>query len=298
MAVTRRRAIIGVAASTLLGGFRASPGSIQQSDPYILGRFFQFGIFAGIGPLAYFDSTAGRVSVAPGESGSVTCILVIGDSLISNSAPTLYTVTQALNHNFNINDGGVYQSSDPMLGTTNGFASPFLSCPLAPLGDNIITGGFKTRAIMVPASVGSTIIADWIPGGFVNLNIRTAFRRLTAAGLTVNGIMWHGGPNDTNIHTSQAAYLAGLNSVITTLRQFWPFVPILVGICTQASGTQSAAIQAAQAGIVNHANQIWAGVNSDAYPSGNFQDGTHFSVAGRTQWATDAVTQLHAAGVF
>lgn len=297
MAVDRRLILQG-AAATLLGGWRAAPGTLQQADPFPLGRTYRLGALAGVTPLAYYNSTAGRVSIAPGESGSVTAIMVIGDSLISNSVNTLYTVTQSLNHNFNSNDGGVYQSKDPMLGTPNGVNAPFLSCPMAPLGDNIITGGFKTRAIMVPASVSSTIIADWAVGGFVNGNLSTIFKRLTIAGLTLNGIMWHGGPNDTNINTSQAAYLAGLNSVIATLRQFWPSVPILVGICTQASGTQSAAIQAAQAGIVNHANQIWAGVNSDAYPSGNFQDGTHFSVAGRTQWATDAVTQLHAAGVF
>jgi hypothetical protein len=59
-------------------------------------------------------------------------------------------------------------------------------------------------------------------------------------------------------------------------------------------------IQNAQIAAVNNPAGIWAGVNSDAYAADRFQPSGaglgHFTVVGRTNWAADAVTQLHATG--
>lgn len=291
------RALAGLPLVMLLflGGW-TSPGGwpVLVADPYALGQFYQ-----NVGPVIPYNSTHLVARIAPAAIvGSKKVIVIIGDSVAANSVPTLYTVTQAKNYNFNIADGAIYQGSDPTLGASNGSVAPFLSSVAGPLGDNIITGGFATNAVIADNAMGSSVIANWAAGGALNQNIKVMAARLANLGLTPDAAIWHGGPNDTNLGTSQAAYTAGLNSMIATMRTYWPSVPILIGICTQASGTPSAAIQAAQAAAVNHPAGIWAGVNSDAYAGADFQDGTHFAVAGRTQWATDATALLHAAGAF
>lgn len=287
-----RRAFLA-GSSLLLGGWGPPGGSaIPISNPFQLGQFYQ-----GVGPVWPHNSTVGRTTVNPATlSGTTKCVMVIGDSMPANSGPTPYTVTQAKNYNFNISDGGLYKTVDPVLGAAGGFASPHLSSPCAGMGDNLITGGFCTNAVILPNGMGSCLIADWAVGGALNQNIRVMAQRFAATGLTLDAIVWHGGVNDNIAGTSQVVYAAGLTSLIATLRIYWPSVPILIGVCTVGNIAVSAPIQAAQAAAVNHPAGIWAGVNSDAYAAPNFQADGHFSDAGTAKFATDIVALLHTAG--
>lgn len=281
-----------IATSLLMMAWIAPAGALTPSNPYAIGQFYQ-----GLGPAILYNSTSlvTRINY-PTIVGSQKNIVIIGDSIPSNSAPTLYTVTQANNFNGNISDGAIYKSSDPILGTTSGFASPFLSSVCGPLGDSLITGSYCTNAIVWPNGMGSSVVANWASGGALNQNIVVLSQRMANLGITPDAWIWHAGPNDTNLGTSQASYTASLASVIATIRVYWPSVPILVGVCTQANGVQSVPIQNAQIAAVNHPSGIWAGVNSDAFPGGDFQDGTHFNATGRAAWVSSAITQLHAAG--
>lgn len=272
----------------------SSSGSPVPANAFQLGQYYQ-----GVGPVSVHNSTTTRTTVDPTTlSGTTKCIMVIGDSMPANSGPTPYTVTQAKNYNFNIADGGLYKTVDPVLGASGGFTSPHFSCPCAGMGDNMITGGYCTNAVIMPNGMGSALIADWAVGGALNQNIRVMAQRFAATGLTVNAIVWHGGVNDNIAGTSQGSYTASLNSVISTIRTYWPStsIPILIGVCTIGNIAVSAAIQAAQTSVVNNPTGIWAGVNSDVYAGANFQADGHFSDAGTAKWATDIVTQLHTSG--
>lgn len=246
----------------------------------------------------FYNNTNGKTPVSPVLAAEVTKgILFIGDSVIANSSPTAYTVTQAKNQNLNILNGGLYASSDPLLGAGNGTTAPFIASSVTRMGDNIITGGFAARVMLADIGAGGALVQDWAPGGGLYTNILVAFNRFAALGLPFNGIVFHAGPNDNTQGTSQANYAASLASMIAYIRTFTA-VPVLIGVCSKANFVNSSGIEAAQTAAVNHPNNVWVGVNSDAYSNPNFQaDGTHLSDTGSAQMATDYVTQLHAAGV-
>lgn len=277
--------------NTMLVSWIAPFGALQNSAPYALGQYYN-----GIGPIYPYNSTSlvtrKNYSVV---SGTKKNIVIIGDSVPANSGPSLYTVTQANNLNGNISDGAVYTGSDPTLGASNGSVSPYFSSVCGPLGDNLISGGYCTNAVIWPNGMGGSVVADWATGT-LNQNIGVMSARLSILGITPDAWIWHAGPNDTNAGTTQQQYTDRLAIVIATIRIYWPSVPILIGVCTQAAGVQSVPIQNAQIAAVNNPAGIWAGVNSDAFPMGDFQDGTHFNPTGRAAWASSAITQLHSAG--
>lgn len=276
-------------------------GVVSRPDPYVLQRSYQ-----GVGPVDVHNFTTGlRRVLLSSIVGTLVIGAVFGDSVPANSTPTVYTVTQANNFTLSITDGAIYPTTDPAIGASNGFVAPYRSSACAKLGDDIIGGGWKQNSLGLWHPLGSSTIGNWaalgaVPGGdgALNRNIGVAARRFSDLGITPAYVIWHGGPNDTNLGTSQANYAAGLASFIATCRFYWPLVKILIGICTQAGGSQSSAIQAAQAAAVDNPNGIYAGVNSDAFASDRFQDLTHLSALGRNDLSAGWVTQLHAAGVF
>lgn len=267
--------------------------TVVGSDPYPLGKFYQ-----GVGPVNVYSSTKGYTTVNPANLvGTKKVVVIIGDSLTANSVNTAYTITQSGNLQVNAGDGGLYNASDPAFGASNGSVAPYISSVAGPLGDSIVTGGYATWAIVVANGMGSSAIGDWAQFGALNKNITTIADRLAVLGLTPSAWIWHGGPNDNNLGTTQIAYKAGLDSVIATIRTKYPTVPILIGVASQAGlGNTSAAIQAAQASVLSAPGKIYAGVNSDAFSSGDFGDGTHFSVSGRASWVSGTITKLVAAG--
>jgi hypothetical protein len=274
-----------------------SSGITSGVDPYIIQT-----LFPTFGPVARYNAYVGRTQVSPASlSGTTKGILLIGDSMSANSVPTAYTVTQAQNLNLNVCNGGLYRAADPLLGASNGTGVPLIACFGTRLGDNLVSGGHCTNAVIMSIAYGSTTVGDWsapdISGssGTFNRDIAVAYQRFVRNGLAIHGVIWHGGPNDVTAGTSQAVYATQLNSVISTIRALLPSVPILVGLCTDNTAP-NAAIRAAQSGVVNHASQIWEGVDTDAYTPDRFQPG-HFSDLGSAAVASDYVTKLVTAGV-
>lgn len=268
-------------------------GVSSAVDPFEIGRTETLNAV-----VSFYNAYVNRTQVSPVQiAETIKGALFIGDSVIANSCPTAYTVTQAKNHNLNVLNGGLYVSADPLLGAGNGTAAPFIASPATRLGDLLITGAYCARAIIANNGAGGAMVQDWAVGGALNKNIGAAIKRFSAVGLPLNAVIWHAGPNDNSQGTSQASYTASLASVISTIQSFTA-ATILIGVCSKASGVANAGIVAAQTAAVNHASGVWAGVNSDAYVAGNFQaDGSHLSDTGSAALATDYITQLHAAGV-
>jgi hypothetical protein len=268
-------------------------GIVSAADPFEIGRseILNPNVF-------FYNGYISRTQVSPVQIAEVCKgILCFGDSVIANSSPTAYTVTQAKNQNLNVLNGGLYVSADPLLGAGNGNGAPFIACSATRIGDNLITGAFCARSIMASHGAGGATVGDWAAGGALNKNIGAAIKRFQAVGLPLDAVIWHAGPNDNSQGTTQANYTTALASVISTIRAFTA-ATILIGVCSKNAGVAASNVTAAQIAAVNHGNAVWAGVNSDAYVAGNFQaDGTHMSDTGNAALATDYVTQLHTAGV-
>lgn len=242
-----------------------------------------------------FAFTASRTRVSSAIVGGQKTLVVVlaGQSTGANYDNTLYTPMNSLVHNFNIYDGATYQAKDPLIGCS-GYAG---GCWLGRLGDKLISNAICDRPILVPTSIGSSEVAMWAPGGFLNHRFAVIQKRLTEAGLTPSCLIWQQGERDKTIGTDQATYAAGLAGVISTWRGLYPSVPVFVNKVSVTSNTAYTPVQNAQVAAVDHTNGIWAGADSDSLGSGNRQsDGTHWNATGSDAIAGLMVTALHAYG--
>jgi hypothetical protein len=242
-----------------------------------------------------WDNPNGRVPVDLTSLTGTTLVLIIaGQSLSTNCADGIYTPTNT-GHvlNFSITNGGLYQAKDPLLGCT-GYHPNLPGNPWptghwgSRLGDKLINAGTANNVILVPIGVGGSNILDWQVGGGNNPRYVVTARRLAAAGLTPNALLFEQGESNNN-GTTQSAYAAGLSSMIGTVQGIWPTMPIFVAIASWINGITSSAVQAAQAAAVNHAAGVWAGANADSLGNSYRQsDQTHWNNA----TGTDAIAGL------
>lgn len=306
-----------------LGG--AQPLAITRSfnlpanDPYSLAVVAPFtAANPNVNYFADWNNPNGKEVVdASTLTGTTLTILAISQSNGTNVIPSLYVPTNRLGViNFNIGDGGFYRaksggSVDPLLGCT-GFppnlpsASPWPNGNwLGQLADQLITAGKATNVIIVPIGVGGSFAADWAAGGSNNPRIQVAFLRMQRAGLTPNAVLYIQGESDHGV-TSQAAYTASGNSMISTVRSFWPSAPIFINVESWAAGAVDPNVANAQAALVNHGNAVWAGANVDSMTASTCgaganqacrqSDGLHMSTAGAFTLATATRSALAAFG--
>jgi hypothetical protein len=224
-------------------------------------------------------------------------LICAGQSNATNVAPSAYTPSNAAKlDQLSPIDGAIYAAADPLLGTslnpTLGSGNPFLR-----LADSFATTLFD-RVVLVPVAVDSTPVVDW-ETGFAKDRIPVAIRRLAARGIVIGtnvtiAVCWGQGEGDQIAGTSQAAYTASLNAVIAASRTagLGTTGPWFVAKQTNVNGSTSAAVQAAQAAVVNHGAGVWAGPDADALVGAACSgvacrnvDGTHWSDAGSTSYA-------------
>jgi hypothetical protein len=253
----------------------------------------------------YGAATAGTprtITINPAQKTLV--LLVAGQSNWSNVTPTLYTPTNStVVSQLNIFDGAMYPITTDVLGAgydPSGVYGPGnISVRVA---DLLVTNGSFNNVIIVNFVVNASAVADWGTGGAYFNRTDVAMRRLAAYGITpattgvTFGFLWGQGEQDKGLGTSQSAYAASLGQVLTQLttagftgRKF---------ICeeTWASGAVSAAVEAAQTGIVDSVT-IFSGGNLDAFNNTDRQaDQTHFNDTGAPLVATAVYNAMHASG--
>lgn len=240
-------------------------------------------------------------------SGKTLVLVVISQSNGTNVMPALYTPTNRLGVlNFNFCDGGTYRAPvgkaiDPLLGCSGnvsfGLPSPWPNGNWPGiLADSLITAGIAVNVIVAPMGVGGSYVSDWASGGSNNPRIGVMARRLTVAGLTPSAVLYNQGESD-NGHTSQVSYAASGASMISTCQGVWASTPIFIAQMSYINSLTDANVTAAQAGLVNHGNKIWAGPNGDSLTGANRQsDNTHWSTAGGAAFAALWKTALAAYG--
>ncbi len=227
-------------------------------------------------------------------------VLTVGQSLAGNSVNAAHTITNSgAVRNFSIWNGATYIAADPLLGCSSITDPSFIANYATVLGDDLITNGHYTNVLLVPISVDSTSVDAWQTGGIVNYRIGVIMRRLTSFALEPDWILWHQGETDALNGTSQSAYTASLNDVISCFRVFTD-APFLVALETWISGSKPAgatAVRAAQAAVVNHGNNVWAGADWDTMNNTYRHDTTHLNASGAAQASTLDIAAMDATGL-
>lgn len=254
-----------------------------------------------------WDNPNGKTAVDVSTLTNPIVIVLVGQSLATNCVNGTYTPTGGTAYNFSITNGGTYVASDPLMGCT-GYHPNLPNNPwptgswLTRLPDKIVARSITRPVILVPIGVGGSNVRDWqnptLGGGGNFSRFAVTKRRLDKAGLTASAIYWQQG--ESNYGDTQAAYAAGLSSVITDgIRGQWASTPILIAVSTYINGLTDANVAAAQAAAVNNPSGIYAGANGDSLTGANRQsDSTHWTTTGADAYAGLADTALHNAGVY
>lgn len=224
-------------------------------------------------------------------------IIAAGQSNMADVGPSAHSPSNgSVLDQLNIYDGAIYAAADPLLGTSYprsaGVAIYGPGNHMLRLADSFVTAGLFDRVVIVPVGVGATRVDQFEPGSYGGKIIPVALRRLAALGIVAGAnvtitILWGQGESDTDAGTSQAAYTASLNNIIATSRAEGFTGLWFVALMSRSLGSASAAVVAAQAAVVDHGANVWAGPNLDALNGNNCSamacrqaDDTHFSDAG------------------
>jgi hypothetical protein len=167
-----------------------------------------------------------------------------------------------------VENGGVYNAPDPLLGNSiNNYPSFGGGNPILRVADALITAGSFDHALVASIAIDGSSVADWETGS-LSQRLPVVIARLKAKGwLTgpnvIAVLLWGQGETDQALGTTTAAYLNSLSNVITATRRAGFNGPWFVAVETFFSGPISVQVQNAQIAIVNHAAGIWAGPFAD-----------------------------------
>lgn len=256
-----------------------------------------FGGFSGAGsiadPLALVNSTlpaAGyyriddKVAVYPRIAPNVSTgvIVTLGNSMITNHVQGSYTCSQLVD-NLSLDNGGVYDAVEPLLGCSLTATPGRPSNYAMHLADKLILANKYARVVLAPIGLGGTLIADWKAGGAANHRIGVLAKRLSAQAYVPACVLIHLGENDHGV--AQATAAAGIQSIIDTFRTAGIASPVIVSRSTYSGGVTDAAIRAAQTSVVNGVD-VMPGPDLDTLGSSNRVDDLHFNQTGANAAAT------------
>jgi hypothetical protein len=276
-------------------------GGSATPDPYFLVDY-NF----GAGNFNYpWQVTAGRAvrSQTIDPTKKTLILIMAGASNTGHISPTLYPITNSsVIDSFNLYDGEIYDASDGLFGASfSGPASTSRGILAARVADKIVTAGSFDRVIIAAIGIAGSAMADWAPGGRLYDRVGVVMRRLKAKGITAatTGVTFTYvlglGENDNTQGISQATFTTGLNAMIAKLIAEGMTGRIFINRETWINGATSAAIQAAQAAVVNGTN-VFQGGNLDTLDATNRFDNTHFSDAGAAAAVTLIYNAMHASG--
>lgn len=199
--------------------------------------------------------------------------LVFGQSNAANFGETRRVAGPNV---LNLRNGVLTRARDPLRGANGQGGSVWTR-----LGDKVIAAGLYDRVIFVPAAIGATEIAEWVPGMPLHELILSAIRDAQKRGLTITHLLWHQGESDAFLKIGYADYQLRFRNMLRSIREQGVGAPVFVSVATRCGQYPvSEEIQGAQMNLVNHDAGIWAGPNTDDLDAGFRHDGCHFSTAG------------------
>lgn len=226
-------------------------------------------------------------------SGSTFVLISVGDSVISNTAPTPFapTTNAAVVQNLNLYTGHICRGADPLLGTGGTGASY-----VTRIADDLITAGKFPRVILGSVAMPGATSLDWSPSGVLNQRARVICWMIRAQGWIGNanvkfGIIWNLGPNDQTAGSTTQQIQDRYNAFHQSMIGYGCNFDTFVAVDSRLSGVTSSTVTTAQANVVDNIS-TFAGVNIDTITAvgANTSDGTHLNDTGNpvagTQWST------------
>lgn len=173
-------------------------------------------------------------------------------------------------------------ATDPLCGTDGQKGSVWTR-----LGDLLMATGNYDEVVFIPAAVGSSDVASWVPGRSNYHLVNQAIIDAQSLGLTVTHILWHQGETDAWVnHTSANDYRNSLNSLISSIRSRGVSAPFLVALasrCDPNFPNRNTDINDGQRAVTG-TNNVSLGPDSDALKETSAYrspgDECHFSTAG------------------
>jgi hypothetical protein len=225
-------------------------------------------------------NTSGKTPVTADPAKATLAILLVGDSIAANPAPTTYAPVNPILQ-LDIYNGLVYPAADPLLGTS-GLAGGAYATPLA----DYVYGKFA-QVVVIPTAIGGSTVRDHSPSGVLNQMSRVACFRIRGLGWIANpnfqfAIIYDVGPNDTGLGTTAAQFVAGYNAWHAAMIGYGCDFPVFVPQVSRLSGTVSTAVRAGQAAVVDNARTFaaWDTDAVTAIPANVQADLTHQTRAG------------------
>lgn len=242
------------------------------------------------------------IAINPAQKTLV--LISAGQSNSGNINPSAYVPTNASAiDNFSIYDGAFYAPACPVLGTAWAMGNGPGHVGLR-VADALITAGKFDRVILVPVGIGSGAAANFQPGGLVDDRFRVAMKRLAARTITpvttgtTWAIKWMQGESDNLAGTSQASYTASMSATISQSYTDGFLGRWFLAKETMFNNAISAAIQAAQAALIDNVNVFFGGdIDSLTTATNRQTDGTHLNDTGAASATTAIVNAMHASGL-
>jgi hypothetical protein len=240
-----------------------------------------------------FKDTAGRAVVPCASGGRTMVALALGQSNTGNHGETLYRPRRDV---VNLFRDTCYRAEDPLLGPTGDRGSIWTR-----LGDLLINAGMFDRVVIIPIGVGSTAIADWVPGGYLHPRVTNAIGEARRAGLAITHVLWIQGGSEKMSRGDAAVrerYKRDFRSLVGSLREKGVTAPVYVAVGSIGMDGFKPDIQQAQRELADPAAGILAGPDTDSLHAveENRWEVVHFSPLGLDRCARAWLEALRTPG--
>jgi len=218
-------------------------------------------------------TAAGTATSRPARAQRVMVALVFGQSNAGNWGESPRTAGPRV---FSFFRGRYARAKDPLPGANGNGGSVWTR-----LGDKLIDTKLYDRVVFVPAAIGATQISEWAPGGILHKDLLRNIDEATEAGYTFTHLLWHQGESDAVLGTSTQEYEERFRSMLASIRQQGVDAPAFVAVTTRCSAfIPNPEIRQAQQDLVNPAQGIFAGPDTDMLDETFRFDSCHFSNEG------------------
>jgi hypothetical protein len=213
----------------------------------------------------------------PRDTSSVLVLVPMGQSNAANSISGLYSDLKD-KRILNFSSGSCFIARDPLIGNGGTHGSVWSLLALA-----ILQESRWQKIVIAPMAVGSSAIAQWVPGGWLFPMAKMRIHELYRAGFSNVAFLWHQGEIDRiDQGGNEADYRGHLREVIALTKNQYPKSAFFISIATKC-GIESEpdpAIQQAQLSAINPSEGVYAGPNTDLLGNDFRSDGCHFNSKG------------------
>ena len=211
------------------------------------------------------------------KSKRLMVVVVFGQSNAANHGET---PQRAANGVYSYYRGRCFVALDPLPGASGDGGSVWTR-----LGDMIVARGMTEAVLFVPLAVTSTRIDQWTTGE-LRERLSTTIKLLNDQGFNITHLLWHQGEADAKAHTSAADYQRSFRVLLATIREQGVKAPIYVSLATQCGATPDKTIREAQSSLVDPAQRILPGPDTDALGDEFRMQRCHFSDRGLARAAS------------